>query len=191
VQPGAGLLTHPGGVTGGPFPLELMTPPAGLPPDDRPWPVASPGPFPDAPDEPPAGPWLAEDPDDDPAVVVIGEEAVVVVDVLPPEPVGEEAVVVVGVAVVVELAEEGAVVVAEPSPGAEAGGAEVVPVGVVGSLTVAGFAAEEDGAAIDDGMGALAASVGGLPAGAVAPAPGCDPGSVALARGSAMPDPGG
>jgi hypothetical protein len=183
VQPGAGLFTHPGGVTGGPFPFELVTPPAGLPPDDRP----------------------AEDPDDDPAVVV-GEEAVVVVDVLLPEPVGEEAVVVVVVAVVVELAEEGAVVVvavvaelaeegavvvAEPSPGAEVAGAEVVPVGGVGPLTAAGFAAEEDGAAIEDGMSALAASVGGLPAGAVAPAPGCDPGSVGLARGSAMPDPSG
>jgi len=82
-------------------------------------------------------------------------------------------------------------VVAEPSPGAEAGGAEVVPVGGVGLLTAAGLAAEEDGAAIEDGMGALAAPVGGAPAGAVAPAPGCDPGSVALARGSAMPDTSG
>jgi len=99
------LFTHPGGVIGGPVPFEWVTPPAGLPPDDWPWPVASPGPFPDAPDEPPAVPWLAEDPDDDPAVVVVGEEAVVVVvDVLLPEPVGEAAVVVVVVAVVVELA---------------------------------------------------------------------------------------
>ena len=111
--------------------------------------------------------------------------------VLVPEPVGEEG------EVVVELPEEGAVVVAEPSPGAEAAGAEaagaevagaeVVPIGeagppapgVLGALTAAGFA-EEDGAAFEDGTGALAAAVGGAPAGAAAPA-----------RGSTMPDTNG
>jgi hypothetical protein len=123
---------------------------------------------------------------------VVGEEAVVVVDVLVPEPVGEEA------EVVVEVPGEGAVVVAEPWPGAEAAGAEVVPIGeagppapgVLGALTAAGFA-EEDGAAFEDGPGVLAAPVGGAPAGAAAPAPGCDPGWVAPARGSTMPDTSG
>jgi hypothetical protein len=47
-QPGAGSLTHPGGVIGGPFPFEWLTPPPGSPPDDWPWPVESPGPFPEA-----------------------------------------------------------------------------------------------------------------------------------------------
>jgi hypothetical protein len=63
-----------------------------------------------------------------------GEEAVVsvVVDVLEPEPACEEAVVVVVDAVVVELPEEGAVVVTEPSPGAEAAGAEIVRIGELG-----------------------------------------------------------
>jgi hypothetical protein len=112
---------------------------------------------------------------------VVGEEAVVVVNVLVPEPVGEEA------ELVVELPEEGAVVVAEPSPGAEAAGAEVVPIGEagppapggLGARTAAGFAAE-DGAAFEDGTGALAAPVGDAPAGAAAPA-----------RGSTMPDTSG
>ena len=149
---------HPGGVIGGPFPFEWVTPAPGLPPDGWPWPVELPGPFPEAPDDAPEVPWLAEEPDEDPVEVVVGEEAVVVVDVVVPEPVGEVAVVVVVAAVVVELPEEGAVVVVEPSPGAEAVGAEVVPIGeagppapgVLGALTAAGFA-EEDGAAFEDG----------------------------------------
>ena len=201
-QPGAGLCIHPGGVIGGPFPLEWVTPPPGSPPDDWPWRVESPGRFPEAPDDTPEVPWLAEepeeDPEEDPVEAVGGDEAVVVVDVLVPGPVDEEAVVVVVPAVVVELPEEGALVVAEPSPGAEAAGAEVVPIreagplapGVLGALTAAGFA-EEDGAAFEDGTGALAAPIGGAPAGAAAPAPGCDPGWVAPARGSTTPDTSG
>jgi hypothetical protein len=128
-----------------------------------------------------------------------GEEAMVgvVVDVLEPEPAGEEAAVVVVDAAVVELPEEGAVVVAEPSPGAEAGGAEIVRIGelgppapgVLGALTAAGLA-EEDGAALEDGTGALAAPDGGAPAGGAAPAAGCDPGRVTL-RGSTTPETSG
>jgi hypothetical protein len=114
-------------------------------------------------------------------VVVVGEEAVVVVDMVLPEPLGEDDVVVVVVALVVELAGGDAVVVAELPPGEETAGAEAA----------AGFAAEEDGAAIEDRTGALAASAGGVPAGALAPAPDCDPGLVALAQGSAMPAPNG
>ena len=118
-----------------------------------------------------------------------------VVDGLVPEPVDEEAVVIVVPTVVVELPEEGAVVVAEPSPGADADGAEVVPIGeagppvpgVLGARTAVGFA-EEDAAAFEDGMGALAAPIGAAPAGAAAPAPARDPGWVAPARGSTMPD---
>jgi hypothetical protein len=111
--------------------------------------------------------------------------------------VGEEAVVGVVDAVVVELPEEGAVVVTEPSPGAEAAGAEIVRIGelgppapgVLGALIAAGLA-EEDGAALEDGTGGLAAPVGAAPAGGAAPAAGCDPSLVAL-RGSTTPDTSG
>jgi hypothetical protein len=192
------LFTHPGGVIGGPFPFEWVTPPPGSPPDGWPWPVEFLGPFPEAPDDAPEVPWLAGEPEEDPVEAVVGDEALVVVDVLVPEPADEGAVVVVVPAVVVELPEEGAVVVAEPSPGAKAAGAEVVPVGEagppapggLGALTTAEFA-DEDGAAFEDGTGALAAPIRGAPAGAAAPAPGCDPGWVAPARGSTMPETSG
>lgn len=206
-QPGAGLFTHPGGVIGGPFPFEWVTLPPGSAPDGWSWPVESLGPFAEAPDDAPEVPWLAEAPDDapevpwvaedpeeDPVEVVVGDEPVVVVDGLVPESVDEGAVVVVVPAVVVELPEEAVVVVAEPSLGVEAAGAEVVPTveagapapGALGALTAAGFT-EVDGAAFADGTTVLAATIGGAPAGAAAPAPGW----VALAGGSAMPDTNG
>jgi hypothetical protein len=55
-QPGAGLFTHPGLVIGGPFPLEWVTPAPGPSADDWPWPVESPGPFPEVPDDAPEVP---------------------------------------------------------------------------------------------------------------------------------------
>jgi hypothetical protein len=231
------LFRHPGGVIGGPFPIEWVTPRPGSPPDDWPWRVESPGPFPETPDDAPDVSWLAEEPEEDPVEAVVGDEAVVV-DVLVPEPLDEGAVVVVVPVVVVDLPEEGTVavdlpeegtvavdlpedgtvavdlpedgtvvvdlpeegtlMVAEPSPRAEAAGPEVVRIGeagppapeVLGALTAAGFA-EEDGAAFEDGTGALAAPIGGAPAGAAAPAPACDPGWVAPARGWTMPDTSG
>jgi hypothetical protein len=205
------LFTHPGGVIGRPFPFEWVTLPPGPAPDDWSWPVESLGPFADAPDDAPEIPWVAEVPDDapeiprvaeepeeDPVEAVVGDEAVVVVDGLVPKSVDGEAAVVVVDAAVVELPEEGAVVVAEPSPGAKAAGAEVVPTGeagapapgALGAFTATGFT-EEDVAAFEGGTTVLAATSGGAPAGAAAATPGCAPGWVAPTRGSATPDTNG
>ena len=72
-QPGAGLLTHPGGVFGGPFPFEWVTPLPGSEPDGWSWPVESLGPFAEVPDDAPEVPWLGEVPDDAPEVPWLGE----------------------------------------------------------------------------------------------------------------------
>ena len=197
-QPGAGLLTHPGGVIGGLLPFEWVTLPPGSAPDACSWPVESLGLFAEAPDVASEVPWVVEEPGEDPAEAVVGDEAVVVMDGLVPERVDEEAVVVVVPAVAVELPEEAAIVVAEPSSGAEAAGAEVVPTGeagepaprALGALTAAGFT-KEGGAAFEDARTVLAAPIGGGPPRAAPPAPGCAAGWVGLARGSAMPDTNG
>jgi hypothetical protein len=194
-QPGAGLLTHPGGAIGGPFPFEWVTLTPESAPDDCSWPVESLGLFAEVPDVASEVPWVAEELGEDPVEAVVGDEAVVVVDGLVPELVDEEAVVVVVPAVVVELPEEAAIVVAEPSSGAEAVGAEVVPTGeagepaprALGALTAAGFT-KEGGAAFEDGRTVLTAPIGGGPPGAAPPTPGCAAGWVGLPRGSAMPD---
>jgi hypothetical protein len=197
-QPSAspGLFTHPGGVIGGPCRFEWVTPLPGSEPDGWSWPVESLGPFVEVPDDAPEVPWLGEEPEEEPAGAVVGEETVVVVDGFVPGRVGEGAVTVVFPAIVVELAGEGAVVVGEPSEGAEAGGAEVVLTGEAGPLAPGGLGTltavtEKDGAAFEDGATVLAATTGGAPAGPAAPTPGCGPGWVAPARGLAMPDTNG
>ena len=142
--------------------MELV-PTEEFPPDDLPWPFDWPGLFPEAPGDAPEVPGLAGEPDEDPAEV--DEEAAVVV-VAP-------------------------VVVAEPLPGGEAAGTEVVPVGavapmprVLGALIAVKFA-EEDGPGLEEEAGPRAALVGGAPRAA---APGRDLGWVAPARGFLMLD---
>jgi hypothetical protein len=197
-------------VIGGPFPFEWVTSPPGSGPDAWSWPGESLGPVADGPDDAPDVSWLAEVPDDapealwlaeepdpDPVESLVGDEGVVVVDGLAAESGDEGPVVGVAAAVVVESPEEGGVVEAEPSSRAEAAGAAVGPAGeagapasgALGGPNATGFT-EEDGTAFEDGSVVLAATIGGAPAGAAAPA-GCAQGWVAPARGPATPDTGG
>jgi hypothetical protein len=200
------LSTHPGGVIGGPFPFGWVRPLPGSEPDGwSSWPVASLDPFVEVPDDAPGVPWLGEEAEEEPVVVVVGDEAVVVVEGFVPESVGEAPVVVGVPAVVVELTGEGAVVVTAPSEGVEAAGADVVPTaeagppasgglgaasGGLGALTAAELT-EKDGGAFEDGATVLAATVCASAVGAAAPMPGCGPGWVAPASGLDAPDPNG
>jgi hypothetical protein len=133
----------------------------------------------------PEFPGLAEEVDEDPAEVV-GEEAVV-----------GEAVVVVAAAVVVEVPRDGAVVAVVPCAGAEAVGAEDVPVGeaalgpeALDALTAVEFA-QEDVPGVKEEVVSPGAPFGGAPAGAAGRTPRGNPGSVATTRGFLMPDTSG
>jgi hypothetical protein len=132
----------------------------------------------------PEFPGLAEEVDEDPAEVV-GEEAVV-----------GEAVVVVAAAVVVEVPRDGAVAVVLCA-GAEAVGAEDVPVGeaalgpeALDALTAVEFA-QEDAPGVEEEVVSPGAPFGGAPAGAAARTPRGNPGSAATTSGFLMPDTSG